>query len=131
MTKSTNQNKWLLYSILGRKDIAIKIRAYKHFALFWHSAVKVVRQGSVMSILCSISAIKDRRAAKNNKKHYIWEQVNILAIHFTGRVSLWFFNPFLMYPLSLQQLGSDNTAYLGPIYNLIIFNILWSIVKKK
>ena len=25
-------NKWLLYSILGRKDIAIK--AYKHFALF-------------------------------------------------------------------------------------------------
>ena len=86
-------NKWLLYSILGRKDIAI--RAYKHFALFQLSTVKVVRQ----------------RTAKNDKKHYIWQQVNILAIHVTGGVSVWFFKPFLMYPLTLQELGSDNTAY--------------------
>ena len=35
-----------------------------------------------------------------------------------------------MYPLSLQKLGSDNTAYLESIYNLIIFNLLWSIVKR-
>ena len=54
----------------------------------------------------------DKRAAKNNKKQYIWQQVNILAIHVTGAVSVWFLKPFLMYPLSLQELGSDNTAYL-------------------
>ena len=36
-----------------------------------------------------------------------------------------------MYPLSLQELRSDNTAYaFRSIYNLIIFNRLWSIVKK-
>ena len=36
-----------------------------------------------------------------------------------------------MYPLSLQELGSDNTAYVfRSIYNLIIFNLLWSIVKR-
>ena len=36
-----------------------------------------------------------------------------------------------MYPLSLQELRSDNTAYaFRSIYNLIIFNLLWSIVKK-
>ena len=43
--------KWLLYSILGRKDIAI--RAYKHFVLW--------------SLLCSISAIKELpKTIKNN-----------------------------------------------------------------
>ena len=36
-----------------------------------------------------------------------------------------------MYPLSLQELRSDNTAYtFRSIYNLIIFNLLWSIVKR-
>ena len=36
-----------------------------------------------------------------------------------------------MYPLSLQELGSDNTAYVfRTIYNLIIFNLLRSIVKR-
>ena len=36
-----------------------------------------------------------------------------------------------MYPLSLQELGSDNTAYVfRSIYNLIILNLLWSIVKR-
>ena len=35
-----------------------------------------------------------------------------------------------MYPLSLQELGSDNTAYLHLSDNLIIFNLLWSIVKR-
>ena len=38
-----------------------------------------------------------------------------------------------MYSLSLQELGSDNTAYLDLFrssYNLIIFNLLWSIVKR-
>ena len=73
----------------------------------------------------------DKRAAKNNKKHYIWQQVNILAIHVTEEVSLWFLKAFLMYPLSLQELGSDNTAYIfRSIYNLLIFNLLWFIVKR-
>ena len=36
-----------------------------------------------------------------------------------------------MYPLSLQELGSDNTAYIfRSIYNLLIFNLLWFIVKR-
>ena len=59
----------------------------------------------------------DKRAAKNNNTH-IWQQVNILAIH----VTVWFFKLFLMYPLSLQELGSDNTAYLD------FFTILLSLI---
>ena len=36
-----------------------------------------------------------------------------------------------MYPLSLQELGSDNTAYVfRSIYNIIIFNLLWPVVKR-
>ena len=36
-----------------------------------------------------------------------------------------------MYPLSLQELRSDNTAYVfRSIYNLIILNLLWSIAKR-
>ena len=54
---------------------------------------------------------------KNNKTH-IWQQVNILAIH----VTVWFFKLFLMYPFSLQELGSDNTAYLD------LFTILLSLI---
>ena len=62
-----------------------------------------------MRILCSISAIKELpRTIKN----------------ITGGVSIWFFKPFLMYPLSLQELRSDNTAYLDLF---AIFNLLWSI----
>ena len=73
-----------------------------------------------MSILCSISAIKQLpRTIKKN--HFVWQQVSILAIHVTGVVSVWF--PFLMYPLSLQELGSDNTVYLD-------LNLLRSIVKR-
>ena len=41
----------------------------------------------------------------------------MLAIHVTGVVSVWF--PFLMYPLSLQELGSDNTAYLDLVIILL------------
>ena len=63
----------------------------------------------------------DKRAAKNNKKNYIWQQVNILAIHVTGGVSVWFFKPFLMNPLSLQELGCDNAAYLDPFTVLLYF----------
>ena len=69
-----------------------------------------------MSILCSISAIKGPpRAIKN----YISPQVNILAIHFAF---LWFFKLFLMYPLSLQELRSDNAAYLD------LFTLLLSLI---
>ena len=64
----------------------------------------------------------DKRAAKNNQKHYIRQQVNILAIHVTGGVSVWFFKPFLMYPFSLRQLGSDNTA------ELYLFTVLLSLI---
>ena len=69
----------------------------------------------------------DKRAAKNNQKHYIWQQVNILAIHVTGGVTVWFFKPFLMYPLSLRQLGSDNTAefYLFTVLLSLIFYGPW------
>ena len=36
-----------------------------------------------------------------------------------------------MYPLSLQELGSDNIAYIfRSIYNLLTFNLLWFIVKR-
>ena len=58
----------------------------------------------------------DKRAAKNSEKHHIRQQVNILAIHDTGGVSVWFFKPFLMYPLSLKELGSNNTPYLRSYY---------------
>ena len=60
----------------------------------------------------------DKRAAKNNKKnHHIRQQVNILAIHVTRGVSVWF--PFLRYLLSLQELGSDKTAYLDLVTILL------------
>ena len=59
----------------------------------------------------------DKRAAKNNKT-YFWQEVNILAIH----VTVWFFKLFLVYPLSLRELGSDNTAYLD------LFTILLSLI---
>ena len=43
----------------------------------------------------------DERAAKNNKKHYIWQQVDILAIHVTEEFPLGFLSPLLCNPLSL------------------------------
>ena len=65
-----------------------------------------------MSILCSAFAIKAEPEPVRTIKNIIFDsKVNILPIHVTGGVSVWFFNPFLMYPLSLQELGSDNTAY--------------------
>ena len=89
--------------------------------------IKLVRQVSVMNILCSISAIKE---LPRTIKNIVWQQVNILAIHVT-ELSVWFFKPFLMYhPLSLLELGSDNTAYLDLLIYNFIFNLLWSIVKR-
>ena len=70
-----------------------------------------------MNILCSISAIKE---LPKTIKNIVWQQGNILALHVT-ELSVWFFTPFLMYPLSLLELGSDNTAYLDLFTNLIIF----------
>ena len=60
-----------------------------------------------MSIMCSIFAIKELpRTVKN----------------ITGGVSTWFFKPFLLYPLSLQEFRSDYTAYLD------LFAILFSLI---
>ena len=57
-----------------------------------------------MSILCSISAIKELpRTRKNNK--YDSKLTFYSQSRYTGGVSVWFFKPFLMYPLSLQELA--------------------------
>ena len=88
--------------------------------------IKLVRQVSVMNILCSISTIKE---LPRTIKNIVWQQVNILAIHVT-ELSVWFFKPFVMYPFSLLELGSDNTAYLDLLIYNFIFNLLWSIVKR-
>ena len=82
--------------------------------------IKLVRQVSVMNILCSISAIKE---LSRTIKNIVGQQVNILAIHVT-ELSVWFFKPFLMYPLSLLELGSDNIAYLDLLIYNFIFNLL-------
>ena len=64
--------------------------------------------------MCSISEMKELpRTIKNI--------IDILAIHATGGISVWFFKPFIMYPLTLQELGSDSTA------NLDLFTILLSL----
>ena len=59
----------------------------------------------------------NKRAAKNDEKHHFGQKVNVLAFHTTGGVSVWFLKPFLMYPLSLKELGTyDHTVYLRSYY---------------
>ena len=54
----------------------------------------------------------DKRAAKNNKKHYIWQQVYILAIHVTEEVSLWFLKAFKTYVF--RSIYNLFTIFYGP-----------------
>ena len=68
-----------------------------------------------MSILCSISVI---HVLPRTIRSIIFDS-KLTFQPFTLQVSVWFFKPFLVYSLSLQELGSYNTAFLDLFTTLL------------
>ena len=67
----------------------------------------------------------DKRAAKNNKNNIYDSKLTFYSqSRYNGgsEFPFVFFKPFLMYPLSLQEFGSDNTAYF------VLFAVLLSLI---
>ena len=99
------------------------------YAILTVSTVKVIRQISVMSILCSSSVLKE---LPRTIKNIIFDsKVTCKPFTLLEEFPFGFLSSLiLMYHLSLQELGIDNTAQIIQIHLQSYYLLLWSIVKR-